>query len=175
MDGRKQNQTYQEQTGKTEGMPRERGEKTNGTQPDRTRILESLGKIYTSLYDIDLSTGLFTELSSADDVRAHIGATGRAQDRLDYFCRHMILPEYMEEMLRFVDLSTLDERMGRGRVISKQYQSALLSNQEGKNTVIWRQCSFIEGERDPSGRLTRVIFTNQSINEERAVELVDQK
>ena len=175
MDVRKQNQTYQEQTGKTEGIPRERGEKTNGTQPDRTRILESLGKIYTSLYDIDLSTGLFTELSSVDDVRAHIGATGRAQDRLDYFCRHMILPEYTEEMLRFVDLSTLDERMGRGRVISKQYQSALFPNQEGKNTVIWRQCSFIEGERDPSGRLTRVIFTNQSINEERAVELEDQK
>ena len=71
----------------TERMMHEKLAQTNQALMDRMQVIQSLGEIYTSLYYIDLSTGLFTELSSVDNDHAHIGASGDAQDRLTYFCR----------------------------------------------------------------------------------------
>ncbi|MDD6190061.1 MAG: histidine kinase dimerization/phospho-acceptor domain-containing protein [Firmicutes bacterium] len=143
---------------------------SSGLIPDRIRIISSLSSIYTSVYYIDLVTGQFTEITSVDEVNEHIGVTGDAQERLDYFCREMVLPEYTEALLEFVKLSTLDERMDKNtRIIYEQYQSSLFKEEE--NSVIWRQCSFIESERGEDGRLTCVLFTTQSVNAARSGEL----
>ncbi|MDO4482295.1 MAG: hypothetical protein Q4C14_06170 [Bacillota bacterium] len=141
------------------------------------RILpEALSKIYSSIYYIDMVTGKFTKLSTVDNlVDSHIGETGDAQDRLNHFSRKMILPEYTDEILAFTNLSTLDKRMGKRLIISKNYQSSLYPDRDGDNPVIWRQCSFIEGDRDASGRLAHVLFVTQSINEVKAGELAEQK
>ena len=150
-------------------------EQTEKEITDRVRIIQSLGKIYTSVYSIDMASGQFTELSSLQPVHAHIGASGDAQERLNYFCHHMIQPEYTDAMLQFVDISTLDERLAHTRIISKQYQSTLFSHTESGDTANWNQCSFIEGDRDAAGRLAHIIFTTQSVNEAKAGELADQK
>ena len=142
---------------------------------DRTRVIQSLGEIYTSLYYIDLTTGRFTELSSVTDVHAHIGASGDAQERLTYFCHHMVAPECTEEMLAFVDLSTLNQRLEHTRIVSKQYRSTLFTSPETGNATTWRECSFIEGDRDDSGRLAHVIFTTQSIHDTKVRELEAQQ
>ncbi len=140
-------------------------------QIDRVKIIQSLSEIYTSVYYIDMASGHFTEISSFESVHTHIGASGDAQERLNYFCHHMMLPEYTEEMLSFVELSTLDERMAHTRIISKQYQSTLFSSRENESTANWSQCSFIEGDRDAAGRLTHVIFATQSIHDAKVREL----
>ena len=139
---------------------------------DRMKIIQSLSEIYTSVYYIDLAENHFTELSSLSDVRAHIGVEGDAQERLKYFCREMISSEFTEEMLTFVDLSTLEERLGNRRIISKQYQSTIITDPKRGN---WGQCCFIEGDRDDEGRLSHVIFATQSINETKIRELEAQQ
>lgn len=83
----------------------------------------------------------------------------------------MITSEFTDELLAFVDLSTLDERLGSRRIISKQYQSTLLISPETRNTASWGQCSFIEVDRDANGRLSHVIFATQSIQESKIKEL----
>lgn len=146
---------------------------TNRALMDRIQVIQSLGEIYTSLYYIDLSTGLFTELSSVADVHAHIGASGKARDRLTYFCRNMVAPEHQEQMLAFVELSTLHERMAHTRIVSKQYMSTLFADPGTGRT--WRECSFIEGDRDAGGRLSHVIFTTKSIHDVKVRELEAQQ
>ena len=142
---------------------------------DWTHIIRSLGEIYSSLYYIDLATGQFTELSSITDVHAHIGASGDAQERLDYFCHHLMAPEYTKDLLAFVDLSTLNDRLGDTRIISKQYRSTLFSKPGTREGTTWRECSFIECDRHPDGRLAHVIFTTQSIHESKIRELEAQE
>lgn len=137
---------------------------------DHIKIIQSLGEIYSSLYYIDLSTGCFTELSSVDSIHKHIGAEGNAQDTLNYFCHNMMLPEFTEEMLAFVDLSTLNERLVGTRIITKQFASTLFSAPES-DSVSWKECSFIECDRDSDGKLAHVIFGTQSINEAKRKEL----
>ena len=157
----------------TERMMHEKLAQTNKALMDRIQVIQSLGEIYTSLYYIDLSTGLFTELSSVDNVHAQIGASGDAQDRLTYFCRQLVAPENREEMLAFVELSTLNERMAHTRIVSKQYLSTLFTDSHTGRT--WRECSFIEGDRDADGHLAHVIFTTKSIHNVKVRELEAQQ
>lgn len=142
---------------------------------DRTQIIQSMSEIYTSVYYIDLATGYFTELSSITDIHTRIGASGDAQERLNYFCRHLMAPECTEELLAFVDLSTLNERLAHTRIISKQYRSTLFPSPETGNATTWRQCSFIECDRDSGGGLAHVIFTTQSIHDTKVKELETQQ
>ena len=64
-------------------------------------------------------------MSSVDAVKAEIGAEGDAQNRLNYFCHYMMMPAFTREMLEFTDLTTLEERLGDGRIISRQYLSTV--------------------------------------------------
>ena len=158
----------------SERMMERRMEKTSRELVDRTRIIQSLGEIYTSLYYIDLKAGSFVELTSVQEVHAQIGDSGDAQDRLNYFCRNMMAPEFTEGMLEFVDLATLENRMADSRMISRQYRS-ILFNQGKQGESIWRECSFIQGDRDSQGHLHHVIFTTQSIHQAKIRELEAQE
>ena len=65
---------------------REAGRETEQREPaDTARIIQAMSKLYTSTCYLDVKTGLFTELSSLDVVKAEIGTEGEEQDRLNYY------------------------------------------------------------------------------------------
>ena len=107
---------------------------------DRNKIIQSLSEIYTSVYYIDLARNHYVELASESSVYSYIGSSGNAQERLNFFCRHMMTPEYTDEMLAFVDLSTLEARMENTRVISKQYLSTVVLSPEQGDRPDWTEC-----------------------------------
>ena len=92
-------------------------------------------EIYTSVYFIDIEKNYFTEISSAAQVHTHVGASGDAQERLNYFCHHMVMPEFTDEMLEFVDLSTLDKRFCKTRILSKKYRSNIFRQE----LLLWKK------------------------------------
>ena len=139
---------------------------------DRMKIIQSLSEIYTSAYFIDIEKNYFTEISSVSQVHTHIGASGDAKERLNYFCHHMVMPEYTDEMLEFINLSTLDKRFCKTRILSKQYRSRVFMSEKTGN---WMECCFIESDRDEDGRLAHVIFATQSIHEAKVRELEAQE
>ncbi|MGN1338999.1 MAG: ATP-binding protein, partial [Oscillospiraceae bacterium] len=150
-------------------------EKSNKALTERMNIIQSMSEIYTSVYYVDIAENYYVELSSVDSVHEHIGSTGNAQDRLDFFCRNMMTSEFTDELLEFVDLSTLNERMNSGHIISKQFLCTVLLADEQLDIPYWAQCSFIEGDRDAEGRLAHVIFTTQTIHDSKIKELDSQK
>ena len=137
----------------------------NRAQLDRMRIFQLLSEVYTSVYYIDIDANSFSELFSVSDVRAHIGASGDAQERLNYFCRSMVQPEFTEALLAFVDLSTLEERMVQNWIVSARYRSTVFDDGGMDGEDSWRQCIFIEANRTPEGRLNHVIFATKSISD----------
>lgn len=138
---------------------------------ERMNIIQSLSEIYTSVYYIDLTENHFKEVFSVTNVQSQIGDRGDAQERLNYFCHHMVTPEFTEEMLSFVDLSTLAERLDRKKTITKQYCSTIFPDLEGGGETSWRQCSFIVSKRGEDDCLTHVLFTTQSIHDVKIREL----
>ena len=155
----------------TERMMHEKLVETNQALMDRMQIIQSMSEIYTSAYYIDLCSGSFMELASADHVHTHIGAAGDAAERLHYFCHHMIVPSYTEEMLEFLDLSTLSCRLGKNKIITKQFLSTVEASAVPGNKPVWAECSFIVGDRTPDGRLSHVVFTTRIIHDTKIKEL----
>lgn len=142
---------------------------------DRSHVIQCLSEIYSSMYYIDLEKNHYTELVSTDRVNAYIGSEGDAQERLNFFCHHMMTPEYTEEMLEFVNLSTLNERLKDTRIVSKQYLSTVMLSPERGNSPDWTQCSFIECDRDSEGKLQHVVFSTESIQGIKRKEIEAQK
>ena len=156
-------------------MVHEKLSETNKALVDRMRIIQSMSEIYTSVYYIDLCDRSFIELSSADLVCAHTCRAGDAAERLRYFCHHMMEPSFTEEMLEFVDLSTLDKRLGSSGIISKQYLSIVDMSLMKSDKPVWAECSFIEGDRTPDGKLFHVVFTTRIIHDAKIRELEAQE
>ncbi|MGN0905721.1 MAG: hybrid sensor histidine kinase/response regulator, partial [Bullifex sp.] len=100
----------------------------------------------------------------------HIGTEGIAQERLNYFCHHMMREDFTEELLSFVDLSTLDERLRGRKIITRDYISTVSLSAENTGSG-WTQCCFIENIRDDEGRLVSVIFATKSIQQDKRKEL----
>lgn len=138
---------------------------------DRNHIIQSLSEIYTSVYYIDVRQDRYWELASVGEVRSYIPSSGNAQECLNFYCRKMMLPEYTQQMLSFVELSSLDERLRHEKIISRQYQSVVKVSPDRQEELHWIQCSFIEGDRDENGSLAHVIFATESIHDAKIREL----
>lgn len=150
-------------------------EYSNKALTERMKIIQSMSEIYTSVYYVDIENDHYTELSSIDNIHDHIGPSGKAQEALNFFCKNMMTPEYTEELLEFTNISTLNERINQERIISKQFLCTVPLFPDQKDIPYWVQCSFIEGDRTPDGRLSHVIFVTQTIHESKVKELETQK
>ena len=86
------------------------------------RLIKSLGSIYTSIYDIDLTTGRYQELSSFDLVHERIGKEGDTKQGFEYFVSNMVEPPFASAMKNFVNLDTINERMeGKKKIYLEIY------------------------------------------------------
>ncbi|MCI5501717.1 MAG: response regulator [Lachnospiraceae bacterium] len=150
-------------------------ENTDKMLDERMSIIQSLSEIYTSVYYIDLENNHFREISSIPDVYSNIGEEGDAQERLNYFCHNMVTPEFTDELLEFVDLSTLKDRLKDKKIISKQFCCLIKVSEENDGDSEWAQCSFIKVSSESGSTLTHVIFATQSIYDVKLKELETKK
>ncbi|MDO4493413.1 MAG: response regulator [Clostridia bacterium] len=141
---------------------------------ERMQIIRTMGEIYTSIYDVELPSGNYSELTASGDVKAHINAGGDARGSMRYFCHNLMRSDYTEELLRFTDVDTLQERMADKKIITKQYVSTLdVSPYCGMEH--WAECAFIVRDRDADGKPAHVLFTTRDIHEAKMRELEAQR
>ena len=135
------------------------------------RLIKSLGSIYTSIYDIDLTTGRYQELSSFDLVHERIGKEGDTKQGFEYFVSNMVEPSFASAMKNFVNLDTINERMEGKKKIYLEYLSPAFLNKTDKKEEQWTRCSFIDGGRDEEGNLIHVFFAVEAIHNDKIREL----
>lgn len=135
------------------------------------RLIKSLGSIYTSIYDIDLTTDRYQELSSFDLVHERIGKEGDTKQGFEYFVSNMVEPSFVPAMKNFVNLDTINERMEGKKKIYLEYLSPAFLNKTDKKEEQWTRCSFIDGGRDEEGNLIHVFFAVEAIHNDKIREL----
>ncbi len=125
-----------------------------------SKRLSATADIYISMYEANLKDDTFIEIyNNRESVRAAVGGAGEsASDCLKRIYTEYADPECREQMLAFVDLHTLNERMQDARTITYEFLST-----EGK----WRRARFIVSERQPSGAIERVMYLVEDIDAER--------
>lgn len=123
----------------------------------RIALISSLSEIYISCYDINMVTGFYDEVKAKTYVHNLIPKCGIASDSLEYFIDTFVRKEYREEMERFIDLSTLAERLNDEKIISMEYAGTMIS---------WGRVGFVPVYRDDDGNLVEVLFISQDISNE---------
>ncbi|MCR5671184.1 MAG: sensor domain-containing diguanylate cyclase [Butyrivibrio sp.] len=127
---------------------------------DYDENIHSIANIYTSMHKIDLETYDFEEITCKDEkvVKELDGKRVGADHMIKSVMAAVTDERSKDEVLEFVDLSTLDERMGSSNTISTEFL-----NYEHK----WYRGRFVAAERKPDGNLKSVIWAVEQIDKEK--------
>lgn len=128
---------------------------------EQYRMLSSMAKIYVSMHLIDLADNKVTEFSSNEFMRKNITENMSVEEQMRTVIKNTVVPEMQESALKFTDLSTIAERMGKSRVISKEFLGIHIG---------WVRAQFVAVAYNEEEMLSEVVFTTLSIDNEKERE-----
>ena len=122
--------------------------------------LSSLSKIYLSVYDIDIIENTFKEIQSTNFIAGTLSKENfeGASAMLETFTRQRVSKVSWEDMLRFINLATLNDRLKDSDTVTIEYQ-----NIEQK----WRRVRFIASQRLRNGAVSNVLWLIEDIDKEK--------
>jgi len=132
------------------------------TLDERGEIISSLGKLYFCDYYIDVAGDYFTELDAVKVLHDFTGAEGSVSQIFSEATRKFVDKAHIDEYLKFVDLTTLNDRMASRESISLEF----IENRYG-----WCRATYIAVRRDEQGMITHAIFAIESIQEQKQNEI----
>ena len=118
-------------------------------------ISTAVSKMYNSLHVIDLLNDTAEEYMGTDVIREIISRKEKASDKLFLAMESLCKPEWKEQVLSFVDFTTLPERL--------REQDFVMLDFEGIH--FWVRSFFTVMERDAQGSPTKVIFVTRIIDQ----------
>lgn len=121
------------------------------------QISNALLAAYTGVFYIDLENDIFIPEKNKTRSYNMIKDIHSAQEAITTTIKRTVQPEQLDKMLRFVDLTTLSDRMEKDHCIDREYKGVISG---------WVRGSFIEVERDSEGNLTKVLYAYRLIDEE---------
>lgn len=141
---------------------REELEELYASREEKLAIIDALGNIYYCIYYVDLSQGTFSIVSGVDYFAKYSLGDSNAERTAMNWIQRGLGEEFREELIEFVDLSTLPERMENIPILSHECVSKSLG---------WIRVSYIAANRDSAGNVTQVLWTVQHIDRQKRREL----
>lgn len=129
-------------------------------EPDA--ISRALSSIYTGVFFIDLSGDSYEIIQSPEPVVSMLAEVKSAQKAINHAIQNTVSKEEVLDVLTFVNLRTLPERMKAEKYLNIDYKGMISG---------WVRGSFIEVKRDEKGNVIQVLYTYQVIDEEKRKEL----
>ena len=121
--------------------------------------LKSISGIYAVAYLLDLNTDTFEEIISTDDIRGMlINGQNHAMDTLKLVMDMKISDISKRNIERFLDFSTLDERLSDSVTVAQEFL-----NDQNK----WCRGRFITVDKNEDGTVHRVMWMVEVIDEEK--------
>lgn len=120
--------------------------------------LKALADIYLSVHRIDLAANTYEEIKTNDEIKGLLaGKNLSAGEGLLTVLDAMVMEQSREQILEFVDLSTLAKRIGSANTIAQEFCGI----------HSWARARFIVESRDGSGKPDKVLFLAESIDSEK--------
>ena len=127
-----------------------------------SEIIGAISKIYWLIYRMDLVKGTYEEISAGNEVHQLTGKHGITADVFKDVRKNVVSEAHQETMKRFLDTSTLAERLQDTESVAAEYQSRSGS---------WHLGRFIVKKRNDSGRVTNVLYVVRKIDKQKQIEL----
>lgn len=135
--------------------------KANREKKEQFDILASMAEIYHSMHLIHLEKNTVVKYSDTGEKSEMGKAMKDADQVIADLMKNTALEVYGDQAENFVDFRTLGKRMEGKKIISAEFVGKDLG---------WFRASFIAIETDKNGQLKKVIFTIQSIEDEKRKE-----
>ncbi|MCR5702078.1 MAG: hypothetical protein K6G76_08040 [Lachnospiraceae bacterium] len=137
-----------------------KGDKTRETISVLNSQISTIANIYMTAYELDVATDTFVELKSDSKIVSDIVGKTRdhAQETVNLVMKNVCDDSSVDDVLKFIDLSTLDERMKNTDTIAIEYMN---------KSKLWRRARFIASTRDDEGHLERVMWLAEDIDNEK--------
>lgn len=124
-------------------------------------IISAIGKIYFSIYHIDLQSGYFEELSNESERYQLSHEMVKQFDEIIAISQEYVAKEFQSLIRDFLDISTLKERLR-----TKESESIEYMVMDGN----WHLARFIVQSRDENGNPKNVLLAIRLISEEKEKE-----
>ena len=87
----------------------------------RNKAFESIAQSFFNLIYFNISTGEYRIAKLIDEVESYAKKYKNGQEFLNQTCNDMVDIKYIETVKKFIDLSTVMERLGEKKVIAEDY------------------------------------------------------
>ena len=128
----------------------------------RYEIISAIAKAYTTIVRIDLVQDTVEQITDHGESAKITQGEKCASVGLQKICDALVAPEYREAVQKFMDLSTLPDRMAHEEILDTEYKMV-----DGS----WHRLSFLVKKRDETGCVTHVLATVRSISDVKRREL----
>lgn len=125
-------------------------------------VSKALSSIYTGVFCIDLVEDRYDIISGTQTIRSMLKEIESAQQAINCAIQNTVSKDEVLDVLTFVNMLTLPERMESEKCLNIDYKGKISG---------WVRGSFIEVERDDTGKVTQVLYAYQVIDEEKRKEL----
>ena len=133
---------------------------------EQQMVVRALAETYEALCYIDVKTQYYTsycnKLAGSDDVPR----SGYLLDTASKYKQFLSLPEYEKAIQRFMDMSTIDERMKFTDKISTQFQDL-----DSK----WYELSLYASERNSDNKIVKAIMGVKDIDKKKKQDIAQVK
>ena len=126
----------------------------------QNEVLSSIGKIYYAIMRINVCDDSYEMISCRDEAASlYTGEPSARAELLNII--PAVIPEQRERMQHFLDIGTLQHRMGACEFIEEECKTL---------NGDWRRVRFIPNRWGEDGNLTHVLFVTQTIQHEKERE-----
>ncbi len=119
-------------------------------------IISAIGKIYSSVFYIDLERDYFEEVSSDNEIHRLTGKRGIASSKMKELCDNFVADEYHDNVMDFFDLTTVAERLKTDDTTAVEYLA-----KDGN----WHLARFIAKKRNSEGRVIDILYVANLISD----------
>lgn len=123
----------------------------------------ALAEIYMTMHIINVKTGVFRVIKSVPEIDACMQTkdADNFSKQIAHVVESICSDKYKESVLAFTDLSTLEERMAGINTLAHEFVCSIFG---------WCRERFIKADTDKDGKLLRVMYCMEVIDEEKRRE-----
>lgn len=129
-------------------------------------VITAIGKMYITIYDINLDEGTYTVVHGISNVYRDFGDVGKTLDAISVIMNNIVSDEYKGAMAKFFDLHTLKDRLKDTNTVHADYKAS-----DGR----WVSARFVVKTRNGDGSAHEVLYIPRVITSEKIKELEYQE
>ena len=127
---------------------------------EQMETISAISNIYMTVYELDAASNTFKEITAHSKPVTDIVGNTRVnpQEMINLVMTNVTDEDHIDEVLKFVNLSTLKDRLHDIDTIAIEYMN---------KQKLWRRGRFIVSDRDEDGQFTHLLWLAEDIDQEK--------